>query len=100
MPHSTPRSGPLPVPDGYVGVPLRLAEAATLALVGPGSHVDVLRVGDDGRATPIASAALVLGTTDTDDDSSAGLLVALTPAEADRAVSRPGHGFAVLLRPD
>ncbi len=87
------------VPADRVGVPLRLTEPAALALVRPGSRVDVLRVEESGRTTRVASAALVLGVTDPDDLVAAALLVALTPAEAAGALSRSGRGFAVLLRP-
>ncbi len=87
------------VPADRVGVPLRLTEPAALALVRPGSRVDVLRVEGSGRTTRVASAALVLGVTDPDDLVAAALLVALTPAEAAGALSRSGRGFAVLLRP-
>lgn len=88
------------VPPGTVGVPLRLAEPAALAVIDPGSRVDVLRVDDSGRSARVADAALVLGVTDADDVVTAGLLVALTPAEAERVVAHSGRGFAVLLRPD
>ena len=87
------------VPAGRVGVALRLADPAALALVAPGNRVDVLRVGGSGRTARVAGAALVLGVTDADDFLTAGLLVALTPAEAHRAVADPGRGFAVLLHP-
>ncbi len=103
-PVSGPAVAPRPgggsaVPAGRVGVALRLADPAALALVAPGSRVDVLRVGGSGRTARVAGAALVLGVTDADDFRTAGLLVALTPAEADRAVADPGRGFAVLLHP-
>lgn len=87
------------VPAGTVGVPLRLTDPAPLALIEPGSRVDVLRVDDSGRTTKLAGAALVLGVTDADDFVTAGMLVALSPAEAERAVAHQGRGFAVLLRP-
>ena len=87
------------VPAGSVGVPLRLIDPAALALLAPGDRVDVLRVEDSGRTAEVASAALVLGVTDAGDLVTAGLLVALTPADAQRAVAHQGRGFAVLLRP-
>lgn len=87
------------VPAGRLGVPLRLSDPATLTLVAPGDRVTVLRVDDSGRTAEVASAALVLGVTDAGDLATAGLLVALTPAEAERAVADQGRGFAVLLRP-
>ena len=88
------------VPIGTVGVPVRLAEPTALTLVRPGDHVDLLRVGDNNPATnAVAAAALVLGVTGADDPTTGGLLLALTPAEAARAVTDPGRGFAVLIRP-
>ena len=92
-------SGRPPVPDGSVGVPIRLAEQTALALVRPGDRVDLLRVEAAGGTTAIADAALVLGITGVDDPITGGLLIALSPAQAERAVARPGRGFAVLLRP-
>ncbi len=88
-----------PVPEGHVGVPIRLAEPAGLSLVHPGDRVDLLRVEEAGDTTAVAGAALVLGITGTDDPISGGLLIALSPAQAERAVATPGRGFAVLLRP-
>jgi hypothetical protein len=38
--------------------------------------------------------------TDTDDPVTGGIMVALRPAEAEKAMASPGRGFAVLLRPD
>ena len=88
------------VPAGRVGVPVRLAEATALTLVRPGDHVDLIRVGGESRETSaIAAAALVLGVTGADDPTTGGLLIALTPAEAAKAVAEPGRGFAVLIRP-
>ena len=93
-------SGRAVVPAGRVGVPVRLAEATALTLVHPGDHVDLIRVGGDSReASAIAAAALVLGVTGADDPTTGGLLIALTPAEAAKAVAEPGRGFAVLIRP-
>jgi hypothetical protein len=89
------------VPPGSVGVPIRLAEPTALALVHPGDMVDLLRLDDTGhRATPVASAALVLGVTGADEPTAGGLLLALRPAEAEKAVAAQGRGFAVLIRPD
>lgn len=94
------KAGPA-VPPGSVGVPVRLAEPTALALVRPGDLVDLLRLDETGHgATPVASAALVLGVTGADEPTSGGLLVALRPAEAEKAVAAQGRGFAVLIRPD
>jgi len=88
------------VPAGTVGVPVRLAEPTALTLVRPGDHVDLLRVADNSHDTSaVATSALVLGVTGADDPTAGGLLLALTPAEAAKAVAQPGGGFAVLIRP-
>lgn len=97
-PPATASARPLGVPRGNVGVPVRLAEPAALSLVRPGDRVDLLRVDrDDSR--PVAAAALVLKVTGADDPTTGGLLLALTPAEAQLAVAAAAHGFAVVIRP-
>lgn len=98
--HSESRgNGRATVPTGTVGVPVRLAEPTALTLIHPGDRVDLLRVGGDNHdPSTIAAAALVLGVSGVDDPTTAGLLVALTPAEASRAVAAPERGFAVLIR--
>jgi hypothetical protein len=98
-PSSTASVRPPEVPRGNVGVPVRLAEPTALSLVRPGDRVDLLSV-DGGDSRPVAAAALVLKVTGTDDPASGGLLLALTPAEAQRAVTSAGRGFAILIRPD
>ncbi|HEV7960950.1 MAG TPA: hypothetical protein VGP57_00275 [Actinoplanes sp.] len=81
-------------------MPVRLAEPTALMLVRPGDHVDLIRVADDSHDTSaVAASALVLGVTGADDPTTGGLLLALTPAEAAKAVAQPGGGFAVLIRP-
>ncbi|MBU2663005.1 hypothetical protein KOI35_05740 [Actinoplanes bogorensis] len=86
------------VPPGNVGVPVRLADPAALALVEAGNRVDLLRL-EGGSSTQVADAALVLQVSGSDDPTSGGLLLALTPDEAERAVAGPGQSFAVLIRP-
>ncbi|MGX6605209.1 hypothetical protein ACWKSP_24190 [Micromonosporaceae bacterium Da 78-11] len=99
MPPGVPGAPP-PVPAGRVGVPIRLADPTALSLVRMGNHVDLLRLGDSTRGTTsVASSALVLNVTGADDPTTGGLLLALTPAEAEQAVVTTGHGFAVLIRP-
>ena len=89
------------VPPGSIGVPIRLAEPTALELVQPGDRVDVVRLPDTGASPQtIATAALVLAVTGAEDPTTGGLLVALTPAEAQRTVTTPGSGYAVLIRPD
>jgi hypothetical protein len=95
-----PRNGAPAVPPGTVGVPVRLAEPTALTLVRPGDKVDLLRVNDTGQdSTIVADAALVLSVTGADDPTTGGLLLALRPAEAAKAVAAQGGGFAVLIRP-
>ncbi|GAA0501119.1 hypothetical protein Ade02nite_92270 [Paractinoplanes deccanensis] len=94
-------SGNPAVPPGTVGVAIRLADPTALSLVRPGNRVDLLRLDDTkGATTSVAAAALVLTVTGASDPTTGGLLLALPPAEAERAVATPGHGFAVLIRPD
>jgi hypothetical protein len=88
------------VPPGRVGVPVRPAEPAVLALARPGDRVDLLILAADGSATTIARAAPVLSVVGSDDPAAGGLLVALAPGEARRAVRTPPGGFAVVIRPD
>jgi hypothetical protein len=90
----------LALPAGTLGVPIRLAEPTALALVRPGDRVDLLRVPDhQGSPATVAEAALVISVTGADDPTLGGLLLALTPAQAHRAVEEPGSSFAVLVRP-
>jgi hypothetical protein len=99
-PGSAPRNGGPAVPPGTVGVPVRLAEPTALTLVRPGDKVDLLRVDDTGQGgATVADAALVLSVTGADDPTAGGLLLALRPAEAAKAISTPGRGFAILIRP-
>jgi hypothetical protein len=89
-----------PVPPGRVGVPVRLAEPTALALLHPGDRVDLLRVDGAGHGTTaVATGAPVLDITGAGDPTMGGLLLALRPTEAERAVVSAGHGFAVLIRP-
>ncbi|MGW4941276.1 hypothetical protein ACWEOZ_06765 [Actinoplanes sp. NPDC004185] len=93
--------GALAVPPGSIGVPIRLAEPTALRLIHPGDHVDVFRLSHTGESPQaIATAALVLEVTGAEDPTSGGLLLALTPADARRAVTTPGGGYAILIRPD
>ena len=95
------RGRALSVPPGSVGVPVRLADPTALSLIRPGDRVDVLRVDDAGHGTaPVAASALVLGVTGMDDPAAGGLLVALRPADAEKAVADQGRGFAILIRPE
>lgn len=95
---------PLPIPHGLVGVPVRLAEPAALAVVRPGGRVDLLAVPatgsrpDPGQPSLVAPAALVLDVLATDGAAGA-LLLALAPDQARQAVALPDTTrFAVILR--
>ncbi|HEX7743639.1 MAG TPA: hypothetical protein VF462_00020 [Micromonosporaceae bacterium] len=97
--------GPLPIPHGLVGVPVRLAEPAAADVVRPGGRVDLLAL-PVGTArttveqpTVLASAALVLDVLTGGGDAPAALVLALEPAQARRAVGQPETTrFAVVLR--
>ena len=73
-------------------------DPTALGLVHPGNRVDLLRLGD--HPAEVASAALVLRVTGADDPTSGGLLLALTPQEAQLAVTTSREGFAIVIRPD
>jgi hypothetical protein len=98
---SVDASGRLAVPPGAVGVPVRLAEPAVLALVHPGDRVDLLAA--SGTApTPArepslqARDALVLGVVGADG----AVLLALSPERARVIVGLPdGTRFGVIVRP-
>ncbi|MCO8272506.1 hypothetical protein M1L60_18080 [Actinoplanes sp. TRM 88003] len=96
---ASPPASPV-VPTGSMGVPVRLSDPAALALVAPGNRVDLLRHDEaDGSTTPVAESALVLRVTAPDDPTTGGLLLALAPVDAPRAVAGPGQSFSVLIRP-
>ncbi|SIR17928.1 flagellar biosynthesis protein FlgA [Micromonospora avicenniae] len=98
------RSGErLPLPAGSVGVPVRLAEPAALAVVRPGARVDLLAApagSRSGEASLLASSALVLDVMGAGAmDGSAALYLALSPAQAQRSVGQPeGSRFAIVVR--
>ncbi|WCN82204.1 flagellar biosynthesis protein FlgA [Micromonospora sp. LH3U1] len=102
-PAASGRTRALPLPNGAVGVPVRLAEPAALAVVRPGARVDLLAAAPGGagsEATVLAPAALVLdvlgaGTT----DGTSALYLALRPDQAQRTVGLPeGTRFAIVVR--
>ncbi|MBY8871588.1 flagellar biosynthesis protein FlgA [Micromonospora sp. PLK6-60] len=95
--------GALPLPPGAVGVPVRLAEPAALAVLRPGARVDLLVVPAGGRTAEtvlVAAGARVLDVVGADvADGSSALYLALTPEQARRAVGQPeGSRFAVVVR--
>jgi hypothetical protein len=100
---SVDASGRLAVPPGAVGVPVRLAEPAVLALVHPGDRVDLLAAGSisptpTSTREPALQArdALVLGVVGADG----AVLLALSPGHARAIVGLPdGTRFGVIVRP-
>jgi hypothetical protein len=100
---SVDASGRLAVPPGAVGVPVRLAEPAVLALVHSGDRVDLLASGGTAPSpTPtresalLARDALVLGVVPADG----AVLLALDPGRARAIVGLPdGTRFGVIVRP-
>jgi hypothetical protein len=98
----------LAVPDGTVGVPVRLAEPAALAVVRPGSLVDLVAVAAPGalparEPAPIATEALVLGVVGADAagpvDSAPILYLALPRDQAVRTIAMPdGVRFGIIVR--
>ncbi|WFE38310.1 flagellar biosynthesis protein FlgA [Micromonospora sp. WMMD998] len=95
--------GTLTLPAGAVGVPIRLAEPAALAVLRPGARVDLLVVPAGGSRDPtlLAPRALVLDVVGANGvvDGSSALYLALPPEQARRAVGLPeGSRFAVVVR--
>jgi hypothetical protein len=89
-----PGDGRLMAPSGTVGVPVRLADPAALALVRPGDRVDLLISGR--RPTVLATSALVLAVA-LDEGA---LLLALGPAQARKtATAPPGAALSVIVHP-
>jgi hypothetical protein len=89
-----PGDGRLVAPSGTVGVPVRLADPAALALVRPGDRVDLLVSGR--RPTTLATDALVLAVA-LDEGA---LLLALGPAQARKTASAPpGAALSVIVHP-
>jgi hypothetical protein len=96
---ATDRTAPesLPIPAGAVGVPVRVFDPATLAVLRPGDRVDLLATADE--TTRIATASLVLAVPATADEQQAVVYLAVSPAEARKVVaSPPGVRFAVIVR--
>ncbi len=100
---SGPAPAALPLPSGSVGVPVRLAEPAALAVLRPGARVDLLVIPAGaltGEATLLAPRALVLDVVGAGAvDGSSALYLALRPEQAQRVVGVPeGSRFAVVVR--
>ncbi|HEX6969793.1 MAG TPA: flagellar biosynthesis protein FlgA [Micromonosporaceae bacterium] len=90
-----------PVPSGLVGLAVRLAEPAALAVVRPGARVDLLAADDGRRPRLIASNALVLDVLGTgpSDEGYFALYLALRPEQARAAVALPQDArFTILVR--
>lgn len=94
-----PRSQPT-LPAGFVGMPVRVAEPAALAVVKPGARVDLLASETDGKPRLLASEALVLDVVpDTLADGHHALYLALRPDQARAAAGMPETTrFTILVR--
>ncbi|BCJ66239.1 flagellar biosynthesis protein FlgA [Polymorphospora rubra] len=97
-------AGRLAVPVGSVGVPVRPAEPAALAVVRPGSRVDLLALPSGTGAPPaseplrLAAGALVLDVVAV--DGATALYLALTPDQANRTLGMPETTrFGVVVPP-
>ncbi|MEV0606838.1 flagellar biosynthesis protein FlgA [Polymorphospora rubra] len=97
-------AGRLAVPVGSVGVPVRPAEPAALAVVRPGSRVDLLALPSGAGAPPapeplrLAAGALVLDVVAV--DGATALYLALTPDQANRTLGMPETTrFGVVVPP-
>ncbi|WP_328340351.1 flagellar biosynthesis protein FlgA [Micromonospora sp. NBC_00421] len=93
----------LPLPRGFVGVPVRLAEPAALAVLRPGARVDLLVVPGGrtaGETILLAADALVLDVVGGGAaDGSSALYLAVRPDQAQRSVGQPeGSRFSVVVR--
>ncbi|MEU1751489.1 flagellar biosynthesis protein FlgA [Micromonospora matsumotoense] len=93
----------LPLPSGFVGVPVRLAEPAALTVLRPGARVDllVLPAGRNaGAPVLLAADALVLDVVGVGAvDGSSALYLAVRPDQAQRSVGQPeGSRFSVVIR--
>jgi hypothetical protein len=90
-------AGPAPGP-GRVAVPIRPADPAIVDLLGPGMHVAVVLVGEEGTATLLATDAVVLVITPPSERGDADRPVVLAvPAEsADRIVAAALGGNVAL----
>lgn len=92
-PSPAPTAAPV-LPQGFVGVPIRLAEPAALAAVRPGDRVDVLTL---PGGVPVATAVLVL--VGAGDVEVPVLLVALTETQAHSVVvAGPDARYGVVVR--
>lgn len=89
----------LPVPPGLVGVPVRVAEAASVAVVRPGHRVDIIAAPAGRPARTVAVDLLVL--TATSDDVTAMIMVAATGQQARQlAATSPEIRLSITVRPD
>lgn len=115
-PAAVPSDGPLPLPSGLVGVPVRLADAAPLVVLRRGDRIDLVALPappDDvpspagrsdgpgaagGEDLPVlAAGALVLDVADTHTPV---IYLALTRTQAYAVLSAAqGVQFAVVVRP-
>jgi hypothetical protein len=98
-------SRPRPIRAGLVAVPVRIADAASAALVTAGDHVDVLAAGSSANAPASAQVVaadaevLAVPTAVQDDGEGALLVVAANPSVAARlAAAAVSSRLSVTLR--
>jgi hypothetical protein len=89
--------GRLPVPAGLVGVPVRLTDPATAAVLQPGDRIDLLAL-RGGAATAMATNVLVLDVATADDGPVLYLALGDPQARAVAAVEPAVH-FGVIVHP-
>jgi Flp pilus assembly protein CpaB len=93
------------LPPGMVAAPVRIADAAAVELISPGSTIGVLASWQEGRpARQIASALTVLtipaNTKDSGHDHGALIVLATTPTQAaELAAAQAGGRLSIIINP-
>ncbi|MEV1287177.1 flagellar biosynthesis protein FlgA [Micromonospora sp. NPDC049679] len=99
-----PDGGRRPLPAGSVGLPVRLAEPAALAVVRPGDRVDLLALPGAGSRAPVeplvvAAGALVLAVPGVEAAGGAAIYLAMKPEAARRTSIMPENTrFGVIVQ--
>ncbi|MEO3793061.1 RcpC/CpaB family pilus assembly protein [Nonomuraea sp. B10E15] len=93
------------LPPGMVAAPVRIADAAAVELISPGSTIGVLASWQEGRpASQIASELTVLtipaAPRDSGDDNGALIVLATTPTQAaELAAAQAGGRLSIIINP-